>query len=556
MTKSFLGRVALACAIMLGIVASHAATVELDGADRRKYDEATNLTQGWSGGGDGLQRAFAILMDLARRNPRSAYPLAGLAEIKYRLVPYQQSSIAEVLDLADRAVKLDPENADAQVIYSKATMVQGQIDVAARAAKRAIELAPQKPEAMFQNAKVAEESHRYAEAEKWYRMAIDRLPQKQRKSNTYYHMGVMFKEMNPVEVGKAAEAFGRAAELTDDSIPILNDSASFIMYHTERYDQAIGYLNKALSIGDYSYGRRNLGLAQFFKWGHAAFHPEKYRDAKDKPWEPERITAATGISKEFAFAMNPAVDGTPYATLAMLKRGMIKDVNVFPEDCECPGNALINSANGNHVDLVKMLVEKGANVNATDTKYGSTALLYAVRNQNVEVVRYLLEHGARVNLQDKQGKLLVEYAIVDAKPSDASVLALVLEKGGDADAITREGSPLIAVAVQQGKPAAVELLLRRYKADPNASTRGARSMRVLALAAANSHADGTQMVKTLLQAGANPWVKYGGQDVIDSLKGQQDAFGPGMPPDMAHAIEANITMLEEARRKVARPAGF
>ena len=189
MTKSLLGRVAVACAIMIPIVATHAAPAELDGADRRKYDEATNLTQSWSGGGDGLQRAFALLMDLARRNPRSAYPLAGLAEIKYRLVPYQQSSIAEVLDLADRAVKLDPENADAQVIYSKATMVQGQLDVAARAAKRAIELAPHKPEAMFQSAKVAEESHRYAEAEKWYRMAIDRLPQKQRKSNTYYHMG-------------------------------------------------------------------------------------------------------------------------------------------------------------------------------------------------------------------------------------------------------------------------------------------------------------------------------------------------------------------------------
>jgi len=558
MTQSFLARIACACAIVVPIAATYAAPIELDTADRGKYDEATDLTQTWGGGGDNLQRAFAILSDLGRRNPRSAYPLAGVAEIHYRLVAYGQSSMATVLDLADRAVKLDPENADAQVIYSKATLAQKQVDVAARAAKRAIELAPQKPEAMFQNAKVAEESQRYAEAEKWYRLSIDRLAHKQRKSNVYYHMGAMFRDMKPMDVAKAAEALGRAADLTDDFVPTLNDSATFFMHHTERYDQAIGYLNKALRVSNYEMGRRNLGLAQFFKWGHALHHPEQYKSAKEKPWEPERITATTGVTKEFAFAMNPSVDGTPYATLAMLKRGMIKDVNVFPEDCECPGNALINSANGNHFDVVKLLLEKGANVNAVDTKYGSTALLYAVRNQNFEVVRYLLERGARVNLQDKHGRLIVEYAIVDAKPADASVLAALLEKGADADAITREGSPLIAVAVQQGKPAAVELLLSRYKADPNARTGGARGMPILALAAASSHADGNQMVKTLLQAGANPWVKYGGQDVMNSLKVVREPLAPGAqrPPGMVRAAEANIAMLEEARRRVAKPADF
>jgi hypothetical protein len=264
------------------------------------------------------------------------------------------------------------------------------------------------------------------------------------------------------------------------------------------------------------------------------------------------------VTKEFAFAMNPSVDGTPYATLAMLKRGMIKDVDVFPEDCECPGNALINSAAGEHVDLVKLLVEKGANVNLADTLSGTTALLQAVHTQNVEVVRYLMEHGARVNVEDRHGRLIVEYAIVDAKPADASVLALLLEKGGDADAVTREGSPLIAVAVQRGKPAAVDLLLRRYKADPNARIGGPRGMPILALAAASTHADGSQIVKTLLQAGANPWVKYGGGDVIDSLKGLQEPMAPGaqFPAAMLRAAEANISMLEEARRRVARPADF
>jgi tetratricopeptide (TPR) repeat protein len=568
MNPVFRGSIALACAIFIPAVAANAAAIELDSADRRKYDEASDLIHTWPGSGDRLQRAFAILVDLAQRNPRNAYPLAGLAEIKYRLFGNDQGAAGEVVELAGRAVKLDPQNADAQVIYAKIMLDQGQVDIAARAADQAIRLAPEKPEAMFQKASVARHAWRYDEAEGWYRKSIDRLSHKQRKSNVYLHMAQMFDKKEaktPADIAKATDAFVNAAELTDDSIPILNAAAVFLKNSTERYDQAIGYLSKALRVSDYSLGRSNLGLAQFYKWGHATLHPEKYRNAKDKPWDPEKITAMTGVTKEFAFAMNPAVDGTPYATIAMLQRNMIKDIDVFPENCECPDNALIASAHGNHLDVVQMLVARGANVNAADLKYGSTALFHAVRYQNLEMARYLVDQGARINLEDKHGKLLVEYAVMDAKPDDARVLKLLLEKGGDADAVTRTGSPLVAVAVVQGKPAALELLLRQYKADPNARMAGERGDPVLALAAANSHADGTRMMKMLLEAGANPWVKYGGGDVIDSLSGSKEAYtvAGDLPPQIKaanagilRAIDANIAMLQEARRGVPKPARF
>jgi tetratricopeptide (TPR) repeat protein len=557
--------IVLACALLVPAGAANAAAVEFDDADRRRYDEAANLIQTWTGRGDHLQRAFTILIELAQRNPRNAYPLAGLAELKHRLSGYQQGTPGEVLELADRAIKLDPENPDAQVVYAKIMLDQDQWEAASRAAERAIRLAPEKPEAMFQKARVARAARRYDEAESWYRKAIGGVAHKQRKSNIYFHMATMFAAMEPVEVAKAADAYVQAAELTDDSITILNDSASFVMRNTERYDQAIGFLNKALRVSSYSNGRANLGLAQFYKWGHATLHPEKYRDAKNKPWDPEKITAVTGVTKEFAFAMNPAVAGTPYATIAMLQRNMIKDIDAFPENCECPDNALIASAHGNHLEVVKMLVEKGANVNAVDLKYGSTALFYAVRYQNLDMVRYLLERGARINLEDRHGKLLLEYAIIDSKPADAGVLKLLLEKGGDAAAVTRTGSALVAVAVMQGKPAALELLLRQYKADPNARVAGGRSDPILAPATANSHSDGSLMVRILLEAGANPWVKYGGRDVIDSLNDSKQVYaaaGDQPPPIKAahgrilRAIDANISMLQDARRKVAKPAGF
>lgn len=556
---------AAACAAFVHVAAS-AAGVELSPADRPKYEEATNLIQTWTGSGDQLQRAFAILAGIAERNPRSASPLAALAELKYRLYTSNQGLAGEVVQLADRAVKLDPENADAQVIYSKIMLDQRQVNAAVQAAQQAIRLAPNKPEAMFQMASVARHAKRYDEAETWYRKAIDRHTHKQRRSNIYYHLADMLSKLEPVDVAKTAAAYESAADLAEGSFQIPNDAAVFLMNNTEHYDRAIELTMKALSAADYSIGRQNLGLLQYYKWGHATLHPDRYRDAKEKPWDPEKITAVTGITKEDAFAVNPLVSGTPYATLAMLKLGMIKDVDAFPRDCECrQDNALIASAHSNNLDMVKLLAAKGANVNVADPRYGNTALFYAVRFQNLEMVRFLVDHGSRINLQDKRGNLLVEYAIADAKPHDARVLQLLLEKGGDAEAVNAKGSPLAAIAVMQGKPAALALLLSKYKADPNTRLGGDRGDPLLALAALNTHADGNEMVKMLLDAGANPWVKARGVDVMQSLARSKEYYpiSGDMPPKiraaheaMLRASDATVAMLKQARLKTAKPAGF
>lgn len=559
---------ALVGAALVCSVPAHGAGVELDAADVPRYEEANNLIQSWPGYGDQLERAFKILVEVGNRNPRSAHSLAGLAELKYRLFTNGQGTAAEVVQLAERAVRLDSDNAYAQVAYSKIMLGQGQVDVAARAAEQAMRLAPDLPEAMIQKAGLERHARHYEAAEGWYRKAIGRLAHQRRKANIFFRIGEMYDQKEtktPADIERATEAFVSAAELAGDSIPTLHNAATFLYRNTERFDQAIDYLNRALKIGNYENGRVALGLAQFYKWGHATLHPEKYRNAKDKPWDPEKITSLTGVKKEFAFAMNPVVEGTPYATIAMLKLDMIKDVDVFPEDCECPENALIASAHSNHLEVVRMLVAKGANVNVVDLKYGATALRYAVRFQNLDMARLLLEHGARVNVEDKHGKLLVEYAIIDAKPNDARVLQLLLEKGGDADAVSRTGSPLVAVAVVAGNPAALELLLGRYKADPNVRLSGERGDPILSLAAAQSHADGTRMVGMLLQAGANPWVRYGGSDLINSLRGSKEAYAhAGDVPlkvkaaqtAMLREIDASIALLEEARRRVPKPARY
>lgn len=68
------------------------------------------------------------------------------------------------------------------------------------------------------------------------------------------------------------------------------------------------------------------------------------------------------------------------------------DINV--KDRTFGYTPLIVAARQGHIDIVQILLERGADVEATDN-YGSTALYWAKKNQREEIVQLLLEAGAR-----------------------------------------------------------------------------------------------------------------------------------------------------------------
>ena len=57
--------------------------------------------------------------------------------------------------------------------------------------------------------------------------------------------------------------------------------------------------------------------------------------------------------------------------------------------------ALMFAADRGHLEIVRLLVERGADVNAADTFYKFTALGAALGNGHREVAKYLLQHGAK-----------------------------------------------------------------------------------------------------------------------------------------------------------------
>jgi len=73
-------------------------------------------------------------------------------------------------------------------------------------------------------------------------------------------------------------------------------------------------------------------------------------------------------------------------------------VNVNVKDDRGTSNtALIFAASTNHVEVVKLLLKRGADVNIKNV-YGYTALMYAVNNKHIEVVKALKLHATKVEI--------------------------------------------------------------------------------------------------------------------------------------------------------------
>jgi len=411
----------------------------------------------------------------------------------------------------------------------------------------ALRLAPGRPEPLFAKARLEEAKKQYDDAERSYRSAIEAFKDDQRKSNTYYWLGEMFKNKKPPDLAKAADAYGKSAELSGASPWKLNNIAIFFIENTYEYDRAIAYLERGLKYGNIEALRTNLAIARYSRWAYYYLNPGKNKSGRPDSDNPGKITAETGVAAELIFAKAPLTKTYPWATAALLKLGLVSNVDVMPPGAEM--TALTAAAYGNRLEIVKLLAERGGNVNAEDRRSKQTPIFYAVMNGNLEMTKYLFEKGARINVVDGNHAPLVFYAMSpEAGAQGPKILQYLLEQGADPTVLDHVGNPLVVVAVMQGRPDAVRLLIEKYRADPNAKSSNGQPL--LTTAAVSGGTAGKEIVEFLLKAGANPWVKYGPGDVLNTLrrKGINTAIFP--------SFKENARMIEEARSKFPRPADF
>src|SRR6185503_342892 len=95
------------------------------------------------------------------------------------------------------------------------------------------------------------------------------------------------------------------------------------------------------------------------------------------------------------------------------------------------------------VEVVRLLVDKGANVNPETNS--ETPLMHAASEGNDEVIRFLLARGAQVNVLTDDGTPLIS-AVNGGHPE---AMKLLLAAGADVKTVHRTGDNALVMAARQ-----------------------------------------------------------------------------------------------------------
>lgn len=209
----------------------------------------------------------------------------------------------------------------------------------------------------------------------------------------------------------------------------------------------------------------------------------------------------------------------------------LKDVNARYKN----GNTLLHyAANRGHLDVVTLLLKKGADINARD-KAGRTPLHEAMAYRRYDVARFLVENGADMTLKNKDGQTaLISVVYMDDKRRAVDLVNFFIDKGFD---VTRSAdAKLLNESIGRGRRDVALILLKKGVAFNDSSlydaarmgyedifaillSRGANPAQEDILRAA-SESGNLAIVKTLLGKGQKPTA----EDVDFALyKGSRDA---------------------------------
>ncbi|EED22542.1 Pfs, NACHT and Ankyrin domain protein, partial [Talaromyces stipitatus ATCC 10500] len=151
------------------------------------------------------------------------------------------------------------------------------------------------------------------------------------------------------------------------------------------------------------------------------------------------------------------------------------------------GNALQAAAERGHLKIVQLLLEKGADVNAQGGGYGN-ALQDAAEGGHLDIVQLLLEKGADINAQGGYYGNALQAA---AEGGHLEIVQLLLQKGADVNAQGGRYGNALQAAANGGHLEIVQLLLEKG-ADVNAQ--GGRYGNALQAATNGGHLETVQLL--------------------------------------------------------------
>ncbi len=99
-------------------------------------------------------------------------------------------------------------------------------------------------------------------------------------------------------------------------------------------------------------------------------------------------------------------------------------------------NALVAATSEGHLDVVKLLIDRGADVNM-ETFYGGRALLRAAEKGDLAMSYLLVKKGADVNAQSQAG---VTALMIASSNGAKDLVKMLLNRGADVNARTKKGT--------------------------------------------------------------------------------------------------------------------
>lgn len=156
---------------------------------------------------------------------------------------------------------------------------------------------------------------------------------------------------------------------------------------------------------------------------------------------------------------------------------------------------LISAAEKGHLEICKLLIERGADIDATNWEDPLSALWYATLNGHLDCCRLLIEKGASVLLADERTIL-----IPAAESGNLQLFNWLLEVGVPLKSVSASTTPLLT-AIEFRHIDIVRRLIE-LKVDLNERAKNDRTPLTLA-----THEDFSEAASLLLEAGANPVLK-------------------------------------------------
>lgn len=169
---------------------------------------------------------------------------------------------------------------------------------------------------------------------------------------------------------------------------------------------------------------------------------------------------------------------------------------VLPDAKSDDGTPLILASRMGNVEMVQMLLSKGARLEALGGE-GQTALFQAVKRGNTEVVKVLIKAGAKLNFAEPSG---VSCVMAAAQLGHVAVAKLLVEAGADINQLCEVGTAL-GFAAQLGQ---VEMVGYLIDAGADVNLQGIDGSTALINAVLHEEVG---IVQLLLEAKANTQLK-------------------------------------------------